>query len=95
MQHKVLVDYELAVAQQGFVVRSMLKLEGQAPTRDNRIPLNLSVVLDRSGSMSGSKLAAARDAAAMLIRRLWGVAAGSDTGRELHPQHLSRKDESR
>ena len=70
MQHKVLVDYELAVAQQGFIVRAMLKLEGQAPTRDNRIPLNLSVVLDRSGSMSGPKLDAARDAAAMLIRRL-------------------------
>ena len=70
MQHKVLVDYELAVAQQGFVVRAMLTLEGKAPTRDNRIPLNLSVVLDRSGSMAGDKLAAARDAAAMLIRRL-------------------------
>ena len=70
MQHKVLVDYELAVAQQGFVVRAMLTLEGKAPTRDNRIPLNLSVVLDRSGSMAGEKLAAARDAAAMLIRRL-------------------------
>ena len=70
MQHKVLVDYELAVAQQGFIVRAMLKLEGKAPTRDNRIPLNLSVVLDRSGSMAGEKLDAARDAAAMLIRRL-------------------------
>lgn len=70
MQHQVLVDYELAVAQQGFIVRAMLKLEGKAPTRDNRIPLNLSVVLDRSGSMAGEKLAAARDAAAMLIRRL-------------------------
>ena len=70
MQHKVLVDYELAVAQQGFVVRAMLKLEGKAPTRNNRIPLNLSVVLDRSGSMAGGKLEAARDAAAMLIRRL-------------------------
>jgi Ca-activated chloride channel family protein len=70
VQHKVLVDYELAVAQQGFIVRAMLKLEGQAATRGNRIPLNLSVVLDRSGSMAGEKLEAARDAAAMLIRRL-------------------------
>jgi Ca-activated chloride channel homolog len=70
MQHKVLVDYELAVAQQGFIVRAMLKLEGQASASGNRIPLNLSVVLDRSGSMAGEKLAAARDAAAMLIRRL-------------------------
>jgi len=70
MQHTVLVDYELAVAQQGFIVRALLKLEGKAPTPDNRIPLNLSVVLDRSGSMAGDKLAAARDAAALLVQRL-------------------------
>ena len=70
MQHTVLVDYELAVAQQGFIVRALLKLEGKAPTPNNRIPLNLSIVLDRSGSMAGDKLEAARDAAAMLIQRL-------------------------
>jgi Ca-activated chloride channel family protein len=70
MQHKVLVDYELAVAQQGFIVRALLELKGKAPSPDNRIPLNLSIVLDRSGSMGGEKLSAARDAAAMLIRRL-------------------------
>ena len=70
MQHNILVDYELAVAQQGFIVRALLKLAGKAPTPDNRIPLNLAVVLDRSGSMSGDKLAAARDAAAMLVQRL-------------------------
>jgi Ca-activated chloride channel family protein len=70
MHHTVLVDYELAVAQQGFIVRALLKLHGNAPTPDNRIPLNLSIVLDRSGSMAGGKLAAARDAAAMLVQRL-------------------------
>ena len=70
MHHKVLVDYELAVAQHGFIVRALLKLAGNAPTPDNRVPLNLSVVLDRSGSMAGDKLAAARDAAAMLVQRL-------------------------
>ena len=70
MQHKVLVDYELAVAQHGFIVRALLELQGKAPTPDNRIPLNLAVVLDRSGSMAGDKLAAARDAAAMLVQRL-------------------------
>ena len=70
MQHKVLVDYELAVAQNGFIVRAMLRLAGRAPSLRNRIPLNLSIVLDRSGSMAGEKLEAARDAAALLIRRL-------------------------
>lgn len=70
MHHNVLVDYELAVAQQGFIVRALLELDGKAPIQANRIPLNLSVVLDRSGSMAGEKLLAARDAAAMLIRRL-------------------------
>ena len=47
--------------QQGFIVRALLELEGKARTPDNRIPLNLSIVLDRSGSMAGAKLAAARD----------------------------------
>jgi Ca-activated chloride channel family protein len=70
MHHTVLVDYELAVAQQGFIVRALLELQGKAPTTSKRIPLNLSVVLDRSGSMAGDKLAAARDAAAMLVQRL-------------------------
>jgi hypothetical protein len=40
MHHTVLVDYELAVAQQGFIVRALLKLAGNAPTASNRIPLN-------------------------------------------------------
>jgi len=41
MQHTVLVDYELAVAQQGFIVRALLKLEGKAPAPDHRVPLNV------------------------------------------------------
>ena len=70
MESKVLVDTELAVAQQGFVVRVLLKLAGRAPASDTRSPLNLSIVLDRSGSMTGGKLAAAKEAAALLVRRL-------------------------
>ena len=70
MKHTVLVDYELAVAPQGFIGRALLELHGTAPTPNNRIPLNLSIVLDRSGSMAGDKLAAARDAAAQLVQRL-------------------------
>lgn len=71
MKHKLLLDYELVTTQHGYVVRALITLEGQEPaTTGARTPLNLSLVLDRSGSMHGEKLAAARDAAAFLVRRL-------------------------
>ena len=63
MQPSLLLDYEFAVSQSGFVVRALLTLEGRAPEAASRVPLDLSVVLDRSGSMAGEKLAAAREAA--------------------------------
>lgn len=40
------------------------------PDRIERPPVNLSVVLDRSGSMSGAKLAKAKEAAIEALRRL-------------------------
>lgn len=70
MKQQLLLDYELSTAQNGFVVHALLKLVGQAPADAARPPLNLALVLDRSGSMAGEKLAAARDAAAFLLRRL-------------------------
>jgi Ca-activated chloride channel family protein len=69
LKPSVLLDYQAAVERDGFVVRALLRLEGQAP-QNGRAPLNISLVLDRSGSMSGDKLRFAREAAAMLVRRL-------------------------
>lgn len=70
MKTTLLLDQE-PVADGGWVVRALLKLEGKAPAREGRVPLNLSLVLDRSGSMTGAKLAAAKEAARLLVRRLW------------------------
>ena len=70
MHHAVLIDHEFAVAQDGYIVRALVRLTGHAPAQQNRVPINISVVLDRSGSMAGEKLEAARDAAAFLIQRL-------------------------
>lgn len=69
MKTSVLLDHE-PVADGGWMVHALLRLEGEAPENRDRVPLNLSLVLDRSGSMGGEKLEAARRAAAMLARRL-------------------------
>lgn len=69
MKTQILLDQE-PHAHGGQVVRALLKIEGDAPSSKNRTPLNISIVLDRSGSMDGPKLHAAREAAALLVQRL-------------------------
>ena len=69
MKTTVLLDHE-PVADGGWMVHALLRIEGQASPDRDRVPLNLCLVLDRSGSMCGDKLPAARRAAAMLTRRL-------------------------
>jgi Ca-activated chloride channel family protein len=54
----------------GHLVRALLRIEGEARPLDGRVPLNLSLVLDRSGSMQGGRLEAVKRAAAHLVRRL-------------------------
>lgn len=39
-----------------------IELDGRRPERGRRAPMNLSVVLDRSGSMAGAKIEKARQA---------------------------------
>jgi Ca-activated chloride channel family protein len=68
MKTTILLDHEPVPG--GHVVRALLKLEGDVVAVRERPPINLSLVLDRSGSMSGEKLHAAREAAALLVRRL-------------------------
>jgi Ca-activated chloride channel homolog len=70
METQMLLDHE-PVADGGYLVRAMLRITGRAPEAADRSPLNLSVVLDRSGSMGVlGKLERAKEAASLLVRRL-------------------------
>jgi Ca-activated chloride channel homolog len=54
----------------GVVVRALLTISGQVPAHRQRTPLAISLVLDRSGSMSGDRLAAAKAASISAVERL-------------------------
>lgn len=70
MNTRILLDHE-AVADGGYLVRALLRITGEAPAAGDRPPLNLAVVLDRSGSMGSlQKLERAKEAASLLVRRL-------------------------
>jgi Ca-activated chloride channel family protein len=47
-----------------------VELEGRRPEQPQRTPMNLALVLDRSGSMAGAKLEKARQAACVAIDQL-------------------------
>ena len=71
MNASILLDHEPVRGTDRHLVRALLQIEGRAPDAGNRVPLNLSVVLDRSGSMAGPKLAYAREAARDLLSRVF------------------------
>jgi Ca-activated chloride channel family protein len=70
MNSTILLDHDTPTADGQLTLRVLLRVEGTPPAADARAPLNLALVLDRSGSMAGEKLAAARKAAALLVRTL-------------------------
>jgi Ca-activated chloride channel family protein len=64
------VQPDRTVIRAGALSRRHLRVEIVAPRRPLRIPVNLGLVLDRSGSMAGAKLDLAREGALRAVRSL-------------------------
>lgn len=63
-------DYDKVPKGRPFTVRLMVTAEAEVPTCKERRPLNLAVVLDRSGSMSGDKLVNVKEATKILAGKM-------------------------
>jgi Ca-activated chloride channel family protein len=91
MRANVRFDHHLLAVETEHRVHGMLELVAPpAPEGTPRPPLNLALVIDRSGSMAGDKLAVTRECAAFLVRRLaptdrFGLVAYDDEVRLLAP----------
>ena len=71
MQADFILDYDVLTVQQEHRLYLMARLNaGPMPNEKRRRPLNLGLVIDRSGSMAGEKIAHTRHAAQFLVQHL-------------------------
>ena len=70
MKTNLRIDHHLLALEGEHDVHCMLELHAPATPDAERPPLHLALVIDRSGSMAGPKLAAARECARFLTGRL-------------------------
>jgi Ca-activated chloride channel family protein len=75
-----------------------VEIEGRKADDARRVPMNLAIVLDRSGSMEGAKIEKARQAAAMAVDKLNDddifslVTYDSETNLLIEPQRIGNRD---
>ena len=99
MRAEFTLDYDVLTVEQPQKLYLMARFEsGQAPDASRRRPLNLSLVIDRSGSMAGTKIDYTRQASQFLVQHLGQqdtlsiVLYNDKVETLLHPTNISNKD---
>jgi len=98
MNTMCMLDYQVVAKELEHHLNLLVKLTAPKATASKRKPLNLGLVIDRSGSMSGEKLAQAKNAMKMLITHLSSddllsiVAFDSGVDVVMEPTALQNKD---
>ncbi|MFZ4816273.1 MAG: VWA domain-containing protein [Phototrophicaceae bacterium] len=99
MKIDFLLDYDVVtVASEQKLYLLARLIAGPAPDSGQRRPLNLSLVIDRSGSMAGSKIDYTRQAAQMLVQNMSSndtlsvVLYNENVETLLPPQQVQHKD---
>lgn len=97
MQVDYLMNYRSVQASVENRIAVLMRIQAATSTTE-RLPLNLSIVLDRSGSMAGDKLEYVKKAAQFLIRHLGAkdhfslVTYNQDVSVDISPCPVIRKD---
>ncbi|NDJ85617.1 MAG: VWA domain-containing protein [Chloroflexi bacterium] len=99
MQADYVLDYDVLSVEQEHRVYLLARIRAkQTATPSQRLPLNLSVVLDRSGSMAGDKLDYVKKAAQFLVQHLGAndhfslVSYNQDVTVNVPPRTVTEKD---
>lgn len=70
MKADYVLDYDVLVAARDYRLYLLARIKAKPMPASGRPPLNISVVLDRSGSMRGDKLEYVKNATQLLVQRL-------------------------
>lgn len=100
MQADYVLDYDVLSVEQEHRVYLLTRIRARPDQKPRtRLPLNLSVVLDRSGSMAGDKLDYVKKAAQFLVKHLGAsdhfslVSYNQDVAVNLTPRPVTEKDQ--
>ena len=98
MQANFILDYDILTPEQAHTIHVLVHIQSNTSGQTSRRPLNLSVVIDRSGSMAGPKIDYTRQAAQFLVQHLSSndmlsiVLYNDKVETLLPPENIQRKD---